>query len=131
MIIFAFGLILMACSGDRDEIETQADPNNVIGKWLLIETLMDPGDGSGVYQSVQSNETITFNNNGTFTSSEGMCNGEEKTGTFDLDNLIITPSNCTFTYTFKLEGSNLILHPPCIEACGLKYKKISDNSAVD
>ncbi len=42
-------LLIISCS-DNDDNET-----TIIGTWKLSAELLDPGDGSGTYQTVSSN----------------------------------------------------------------------------
>ena len=98
----------------------------ITGKWKLIEFLSDPGDGSGVFQPATIDKTITFFSDLTFESSSSMCNLNDggSQGYYDPETMIITPENCTFQITYKLENSKLILYYPCKEPCAEKYEKV-------
>jgi hypothetical protein len=39
---------------------TENQNEGLVSKWHLIEQLMDPGDGSGTFQPVTSDKTISF-----------------------------------------------------------------------
>ena len=115
LVVFAFS----ACKKDIKNSE-------LIGKWKLIESLADPGDGRGTWQpSDPSNpKYIEFLKDGTlmFTPS----------GQYDSERYEITSdSTMTFfrgsgnsTMRYHMSGNLLTLNSPCIEACGSKYIKV-------
>lgn len=137
--VILLALFLINCTSDDGN--TNGD-NVLIGKWKLIEQLVDPGDGSGTFQTVTSDRVIEFFNDGTVKVNGELCfmsteTGDESMGTFkktssnntDIQNDgYITPDNCDFSETkiyFDLPSSgNLILWYLCIEGCGQKFKKI-------
>jgi hypothetical protein len=99
----------------------------LIGTWRLVETLMDPGNGSGTYQEVDYDKTITFKADSTFTSSMKLCNDENSTsGSYHLESSILKFAPCAqFAYRVKFENGLLILsNTGCIEACGEKYRRV-------
>ncbi|MEW7292002.1 lipocalin family protein [Aquimarina sp. 2304DJ70-9] len=121
---------LVSCSNDDDT--TVVMNTDLIGKWQLIEQLVDPGDGSGTFQPVDSQLTIEFFDNGTVISTNGsLCNmftvsQDISSGTFSLDNntINIGCDDDVITIFFEKNGSELILNFICIEACAQKYKKV-------
>jgi hypothetical protein len=117
--------VLSACTS-----ETEMGNADLIGKWKLVEALLDPGDGSGVFQPITSDRTIEFFRDGKFISSEPLCPGTDAstslTGTYSVEKSELVPDGCSFfgdgrTILFKIEGRSLILSYPCIEACRYKY----------
>ncbi len=120
MILTAF----CSCKKNRTE-------NALVGKWLLTETLADPGDGSGTFQAVNSSKTLTFNGDGTVTSNGSICllsieSNTSSSGTYSTGDSTITSSDCTnspLALTYELDGSTLIINYPCIEACKGKFEK--------
>ncbi|NNF19952.1 MAG: hypothetical protein HKN61_09245 [Flavobacteriaceae bacterium] len=122
-------ILLVSCKGSDDEIYTSDD---IIGAWQLRAVLADPGDGSGEYEPVRSNKTIEFFEDGTFVSNVSFCGGSQESGegfsgTYDPETGSIVPQGCAFPGSgirYSFEGKNLIIHLPCIEPCGEKYKKI-------
>ena len=52
ILFFAIGASLQAC--------TEEETDDLRNKWKLIEVLADPGDGSGTFQPVESDKTISF-----------------------------------------------------------------------
>jgi len=119
---------LAACANQ----EEHSHPVELIGSWQLIEQLADPGNGSGVFVEVESDKTIQFFSDGTVTSNGSLCSmdlsaDQPSSGTYDVGDGSITPSDCLPTYKipFVIEDTHLILfHPICIEACESKYVKI-------
>ena len=132
-------VILSSCSSDDSK---PTDETGLIGKWKLIEQLADPGDGSGTFQSINSNRTIEFFKNGTVEVNGGLCFmssevGDIETGTFMIisDNTAdttydgeIIPNTCSSrsarVYFDLPESVNLILWYQCLEGCGQKFTKI-------
>ncbi len=98
----------------------------VVGKYKMIEYLLDPGDGSGTFQPITSNVIVELHSNGTVTSNGDLCTGMPSNtptnGTYSLTDWIITTANCT-DLTFEIFGPNLIVDYPCIEPCRGKLLK--------
>ncbi|WP_116788200.1 hypothetical protein [Flavobacterium psychrotrophum] len=132
MLLLVTGLVLLiACNNDNDENQTLVS-TSILGEWTLTEVLADPGDGSGRFQPVQSNKTLTFNNNGEVFSNGDICSINSETavatnGTFSEENHRIT-GRCTATgypIIYEIDANdNLILNHPCIESCREKYTRI-------
>lgn len=125
LLLFSF-LFLTSCGGSKKD---KTGKESITGKWKLVETLADPGDGSGTFQPVESEKTIEFRDDGTFVVYNGyLCPPAEQsgpsTGTYSLSELTISPKNCDTTITFERSDGMLILRFPCIEPCGEKYAKI-------
>ncbi len=131
-------LILMSsfffnCSSDDNKIENE----NLLGKWKLIEQYSDPGDGSGSFNSIESDREIEFFSNGTVTINGILCYmslevDNQSYGTFnetvseDFDGEIL-PEGCDNEgrkIYYQLDDSNLILWYLCIEGCGQKFVKV-------
>jgi hypothetical protein len=53
-------LTLISCSKNDDDTSS----NLLIGTWKLTEMLIDPGNGSGTFNSVNSNKNLIFSNGG-------------------------------------------------------------------
>ncbi|MDN5217089.1 hypothetical protein QQ020_33770 [Fulvivirgaceae bacterium BMA12] len=138
-LIFVLALaVLSACATGEDanaELEINLD-NQLTGKWQLIEHLMDPGDGSGVFQPIASDHTIEMLKDGTFKSNKSLCyaggdadKGTE--GTIDSERSVLILEGCQrdedlpkFELAYNLKESNLIINLFCIEPCALKFKKL-------
>lgn len=116
-----------------------------MGKWILTATYNDPGDGSGVYKSVDSEKTIEFFNNGTFSLNGPLCElpitvGENSTGkvrnsSYSNNFRLISNEECTmdnssfddspYEYIALIKNSDLIIYyTACIEGCAQKYQKL-------
>ncbi|WP_298536413.1 hypothetical protein [uncultured Algibacter sp.] len=138
--VIALALILFNCSTkETKEIEEE---QNLLGKWRLIEQLVDPGDGSGTFNSVESERIVEFFSDGTVIANGSLCYmsrevGDNSFGVYEVTSDdradtnfdgIITPENCEFGefdvyFDLPLSG-HLILWYPCIEGCGQKFVKI-------
>lgn len=139
LILITISIILISCSSDEGKPSGETE---LLGKWKLIEQYLDPGDGSGDFQPINSNRTIEFFSNGTVEINGELCFmssevGDKETGTYMItssneadttyDGEII-PNTCSSRsakvyFDLPLNG-NLILWYLCIEGCGQKFKKV-------
>ncbi|MFK7748990.1 MAG: hypothetical protein AB8B65_11400 [Kordia sp.] len=124
LVIFALILSISSCSNDDDDAT-----ETLTGSWRLTATLLDPGDGSGTFLPIDSETDLNFSVDGTtVTSNVSFCNMSEvfsatysaTAGTIILDECgALSP----LTIFFEIQGNELILSYPCIEACLYKYVK--------
>lgn len=135
LLITSFSLL--SCSNE----DAFNNTTGMIGTWKLVATLADPGDGSGTYQDVDYEETISFYPDHSFVylNDQRFCTE----GNFFVSNDNSNRGELKFTncphmgmmdmsFSYTMDGNVLIVRAPCIEACGNKYIKISnDNGAVD
>lgn len=128
---------MLSCSSDDNKPK---DNTGLIGKWKLTEQYLDPGDGSGDFQYIDSDRVITFLSDGTVEINGQLCFMASEVGDLETgDFLLITdsdtqydgeiiPNKCSSRSAkvyFDLPVSgNLILWYQCIEACAQKFKKI-------
>ena len=120
--------LLTSCTRDKDHISP-----GLVGSWKLIETLADPGDGSGTFQAVDNGRVIEFKSDGTIMADEKLCGSDSVfsvpmvVGTFSVSDLTIERFNCEnyrSKISFELKNENLILDFHCFEPCLQKYRKI-------
>lgn len=124
-ILITIGL-LYSCSSDDTSTNTE-----LVGNWKLIEILADPGDGSGIFTSVESNKIITFNSDGTITSNGTLCDititsNNSTSGTYSITESSFNSPSCinpSYNFTFEKNGNIIIIDYPCIEPCKAKYIK--------
>ena len=137
--IFFFIIFISSCSTDDS---TPKDKSQLVGKWKLIEQLIDPGDGSGTFQPIDSNRVIEFFSDNTVKMNGILCFmsteiGTEESGVYMMitdsntdtqNNGEIIPNTCSSrsarVYFDLPENGNLILWYQCIEPCGQKFEKI-------
>ena len=128
ILLMSIMVFTISCSKEKSETETE-----LIGQWKLIEVNADPGDGSGTFQSVESDKVVVFLKNGTVTSNGTICHisiesNNPTSGTYSISDSTISSSDCVQTeldISFELINSILILRYPCIEGCQEKFKKIN------
>lgn len=128
ILIFLFSIgILINCNKNDENKDT-----DLIGKWKLVAVLVDPGDGSGTFQSVSSDKIIEFQSNGVITSNGSICDitiesSSASSGTYSLSDSTIISSSCSDNIPLKIRfhknGSILTINYPCDEACIAKYIK--------
>jgi hypothetical protein len=109
-------IISVSCISCSDDL-VQQDLLN--GNWHLKEVLADPGNGSGTYRPVESDQVLRFFSNGILGSTESLCNNNETGGTYDSTRIF--PSGCDYSMTYELIEETLYVYPPCIEPCGMKF----------
>jgi len=126
-LVLFLAFTFFSCSKkNENKIDTE-----LVGVWKLTEVLADPGDGSGIFHSVNSNKTIEFHSDGALTSNGVICemsieSNTPSSGTYSLADSTINSSNCAnsaIKIRFVKNGSTLIINYPCIEGCGAKYVK--------
>jgi hypothetical protein len=106
------------------------DKGSVTGTWELKEVLMDPGNGSGVFNVVSSDKNLVFHTNGNVTSNGIICDmsiesNTSTSGTYSaIDSTIISSTCQNLVIKYEVSGDTLILIYPCIEACKAKYARV-------
>jgi hypothetical protein len=115
---FICTLLITACK--KDDQTT----GELYGKWVLTEQYADPGDGSGTYQKVKELKTVTFLTTGETTGE--VFEPLTRFKILDSVRLEITTKdvNRPLIYYYKVTAKQLVLNPPCIEGCGLKFKRV-------
>tara|TARA_R110000868_G_scaffold91812_6_gene254487 strand:- start:11953 stop:12375 length:423 start_codon:yes stop_codon:yes gene_type:complete len=136
-ILILLTLIFVSCTSDNDDASNNGNLE-LLGTWKLVEQLVDPGDGSGVFIPITSDRQVEFFSNGTVTVNGVLCDmssevGSENSGIYSKleDNQYydgqIIPNNCDYSETklnYKIENSFLIIWYQCIEGCGQKFIKL-------
>lgn len=72
-LLLLLSILILASCQNNDDTTIYISP--VIGKWHIIEQYSDPGDGSGSYEPVETDEYIEFFSDGTVKSNRNICNG--------------------------------------------------------
>ncbi|MHA6281496.1 hypothetical protein ACXYMT_15075 [Salinimicrobium sp. CAU 1759] len=132
-------MIIFSCS-KSDDNQNVINPD-FLGKWKLTETLQDPGDGSGVYERIDSEKTIEFFNNGTFSINGPLCGlstsvgenimGQVRNSNYSNNNILLSNEKCSTDnssteYIVVIENSDLIIYyTACVEGCAQKYQKVT------
>lgn len=96
----------------------------IYGKWKLIETLADPGDGSGKYMPVEGAAKYVL------LEESGKISGEAFPEAISFRIVDSIRLEITFkdrkepiSYWYKHSGDILNINPPCIEACGNRFRR--------
>lgn len=108
--------------------EENLAPVPLMGKWKLVEQLVDPGDGSGEFTDVSSDKTIQFFGDNKVTSNGSLCSMDvgaiqQSSGTYDVNDGSITPTDClpVGVIRYEIKEAHLILSYMCDEGCRSKY----------
>ena len=118
-----------SCNSDDDAVNADI---GIVGQWKLVEVLLDPGDGSGEYMPVESSRTITFAEDGTYTSNADICSlsemsGEPASGNYkEVENGYTIECDSPFPSPLflSLDNGDLIIAFFCIEPCLQKFKRL-------
>ncbi len=130
ILSLALLVFMISCTKTEKQIELPSEPSptTVYGKWKLIETYSDPGDGSGNYEPTNSGKTFEFLVDGTLLSNGEICSLSTDTGTASNSTFSISTQkiNCpnNFNMTYELENGKLLVRFPCIEGCTHKFERI-------
>ena len=124
-------MFMLGCEKD------QTEATDIMGEWKLVEEKIGSAIIIGeptVFEPVQSNKTITFYSNGTFSSNGDMCfmtnqASSQNTGLYYESLLSIEPNGCQSAAAssgikYQLDADTLIISYQCFEACQQKYYRI-------
>jgi len=108
---------------------TEGGNSSLLGKWILVETLADPGDGSGKWTAVDKPNYyyLQLDPNGNVETNCFTGLGGAKTFAIVNDSVMnITfgsgQSNRYF-YRIGVDDPTLTITGGCIEACGSKFER--------
>jgi hypothetical protein len=106
------------------------DGGSLTGTWELKEVLMDPGNGSGVFNAVSSDKNLVFHTNGNVNCNGVICDMSIESNTItagtysEIDSTLISTACPNLILKYEVSGDTLILIYPCIEPCKAKYIKV-------
>ncbi|GLB52499.1 hypothetical protein NBRC110019_15390 [Neptunitalea chrysea] len=103
--------------------------NALVGEWKLTAMKVSPGSVVP-FVEVNSNRTLTFDTNGTFTCNGEFCSSTidatmTTDGTYSLNNYTLSSTACTavWDYTFTISADTLVIDYPSIETIQAKYTR--------
>ena len=106
------------------------DGGSLTGTWELKEVLIDPGNGSGVFNAVSSDKNLVFHTNGNVNCNGVICDmsiesNTSTAGTYsEIDSTLISTACPNLILKYEVSGDTLILIYPCFEPCKAKYIKV-------
>lgn len=125
-IVLALVLVLFACK--KNTTSGSNDVKNLSGKWKLTEQLVSPGP-IGEWKPVNTNPAsyVEFTKKGDIISSTLFTGYTKYEFNGDSTKLILKSSSglTTLELYFKLEYPKLSISLPCIEPCGMRFKKVN------
>ena len=134
--IFIFGCflaILNFCCSKGSQRATEGS-SSLIGKWILVATLADPGDGSGKWTAVDRPNYyyLQLDANGKVETNAFTGLGGARTFTVENDSVIsITYGDGTTKKNWYSMGGgdrSLTISGGCIEACGSRFERGSSDN---
>ena len=125
-------MIVSSCSKSSGLNTVLTEPNaSLTGQWKLIQTLSDPGDGSGKWHStdstgyyIQFNADSSFDNNfiNNFVPSVYLNMIKYSVVNDSMITFIDLAANAYHRY-YTIKKDTLTITGGCDEACGSKFKK--------
>lgn len=130
LCLFLLSILAIAC-GDKEQNDLFFDDGDIVGNWTLTEILLDPGDGSGLFEPTSLNVNMEIFDDGSVVSNGMLCgfgesvNGTVQTAQFSSQDLLITSSCDSLPQSLGVNHMEtiLILSYPCIEPCLAKFEK--------
>ena len=122
---FILLIVVVSCSKSTTINKTKV-AGSIAGKWIQTGYLADPGDGSGTWQTVPTEDGyIIFNEDSTAQSSSVPYYGELKFYHILSDSTLTLEyaDGTIFPQMYKVEKNTLTLTGGYIEACGSRYKR--------
>ncbi|MDH7445637.1 lipocalin family protein [Aquimarina sp. 2201CG14-23] len=125
LLFSVFLLCVFSCNND-DVVNP-----DLLGKWRLVAQLVDPGDGSGTFQPINSDMELEFLADGVLKVSNGdLCaltipSEGNSTENYDVDeNEINVSCENPVTINYEIKEGSLFLYFLCIEGCAQQYRKL-------
>ena len=117
-LLFAIIFSIISC-----QKSSQAKHSNLVGKWKLTESYMDPGDGSGVWQAADPAHPgyIEFKSDGTLITTPYNIYAATRYKTTSDSTVLFIRETDTLPMRYNFSKTLLVLYPPCDEGCGQKY----------
>jgi len=101
------------------------DKSSLLGKWILVETLQDPGDGSGKWTAVdqQNYYYLRLNTDSTVETNcfTGLGGAKKFRAVNDSVINFIYANGQTMINRYLLDNSSLTVTGGCYEPCGSKF----------
>ena len=123
---------VMSFMGCKSDDEANITDTSIVGQWILVEMLTDPGDGSGEFMRVDSSRTITFAEDGTYASNADVCSfsttdGNPTSGNFtENENGYTVECDSPFSspLSISVDNGDLIVAFFCFEPCLQKFRRV-------
>jgi hypothetical protein len=117
-------ILFLVTSCDKENVSL--DRKTITGRWKLMETLADIGDGRGRWTAVSTKNTkiVEFRADGTL-SGNAFPDYTDYTVEDSATINLIRKDLHVGAYRYSFENGKLNMgNKGCIEACGLKFEKI-------
>ncbi len=136
ILFIAFSAGFISCTKSPIPVDEVKEPEPIIktiefdatklyGKWKATESLIDAGDGKGVWKPIVGDSLyIKFNADGTI---EGNGFRDDPIGYKILPNSrleVTLKGNIVYTFGISISGQTLNLRPNCVEGCGTRFVKV-------
>ena len=95
---------------------------DIVGRWKLQQSLADPGNGLGKWETVVPSTIVVFSSGGKFSGGNYFFSGFNRYSV-ENDSVMVfgsTVTNSSIKVRYTLSSYSLDIYPPCIEACGFK-----------
>lgn len=126
LLVITTVFLFLSCSKNENSKSSSSQSTS----WRLVEQYMDPGDGSGDFESIESDKVIVISDDNTWLSNSSFCgmnatNSEQSSGIINSEFKIISNDCTDFDYppSVAYENGYLMVYYQCIEACVQKYEE--------
>lgn len=129
-VLFVFTSLFIFSSCSKKTAETDTVPLSLNAKWIVTQTLMDPGNGSGkwmpvstpnhYYLQLNSDSTAQSNYFKSFTENVDL---KEYRMANDSNIIFIFKDGSTRTYYCQFDNKSLTIMGGCYEACGSRFTR--------
>ncbi len=130
LFLFIIGFSIACTKSTNTDKSGNKGDVSLIGKWILIEQLTDPGDGSGTWHQDNSDAYIVFKSDSSFEYNKGNLNFNNvpfESVKYSLPNdsaiTFIDSNELSYLRYYKINVDTLTIMGGCYEACGSKYIK--------
>jgi len=137
ILFMAFSVGLVSCTKSPiplDEIKEpepaiktiELDVTKLYGKWKATESLIDVGDGKGVWKPITGDSLyIKFYADGTV-EGNGFKDDPLSYKVLPNSRLEVTiKGNISYIFWVSISGQTLNLRPNCVEGCGTRFVKVN------
>ncbi|MGB5943589.1 MAG: hypothetical protein WBG71_11970 [Leeuwenhoekiella sp.] len=133
-LYFLLTFVFFSCSENESQLQQTGAGSPLFGKWHLSQQLSDPGDGSGTFQPIDSDKTLTLKPNGVVEAENvSLCHPYDDqlkwAGKLNLEDSTIstTCDNPNIAKIFvSMEGGSLRLDYVSNEGFSQLYTKVEE-----
>jgi len=124
ILVFGCFLAILTFGCSKGSKQATGNSSSLFGKWILVEALVDPGDGSGKWTAVKPNYYYLQLNTDSSVASNcftGLDGAKRFSVVNDSVMNFIFANSQTIRFGYHMDNASLTITGGCIEACGSKF----------